>query len=781
MSTLSSIGSSSVGSSLSGSASGISFTGLASNLDTNEIIQGLLKLQQANVDQLHSQEDAVAAQQKAFQDIETKLLAFQGTVDKLNKSFNGVFDARTAASSNTNLVTAAASSSAAPGVYSFRVTSLAQAQQLASQGFQSLTSTINQGTFTFKVGTGTATTITIDSSNNTLQGLASAINQANGDVTAAIINDGSDSRGTPYRLVLTSKKSGAANSIAITNNLTTGSAIQPNFATNTVTAALSGINNTSTSIVTSGVSGTFTGGNNTYTIVVDQGGNVGTDTINLHITDQTSANLGSFTLAAGYAGTTVTVPGNSGLTLAFGSGSLHTGDSFTVKGYTSNLRSATDASVTVGSGPGALTVTSATNQVNGLFSGVTLNLQGADANTTVNLTVANDTAAAKSALTDFVNSYNDLVGYIHSNSQFNESTQKGGILLGNDTAASIEGQLSSTLNAAIGNLNPVVNHLSAIGISPDETGKLTIDSGKLDQVLNGQVAGVSYTDLRALFAPEGVSTNSGIQFSALTDKTLASGASPYTVTITQPATQGSILGTNALSGTITITTSNNTFNITVNGQTASITISPGTYTPYSLAQALQSAINSNTALAGNQVAVSLDNLNRIQITSLLYGSGSTISGLGGTALNALGFTGSESGVAGQDVAGSFVVNGVTEAATGSGQVLTGNAGNAHTDGLQLLVTMNAPGSGSLTVTRGIASQLEQVINRFLDPVNGRLSIVDQGFQQQIKQIEDNIARQNDLVNAQKDSLTQQFAAMEAQISQLKAIGQAVANFGVTKF
>jgi flagellar hook-associated protein 2 len=138
-------------------------------------------------------------------------------------------------------------------------------------------------------------------------------------------------------------------------------------------------------------------------------------------------------------------------------------------------------------------------------------------------------------------------------------------------------------------------------------------------------------------------------------------------------------------------------------------------------------------------------------------------------------------MAGQDVAGSFMVNGVTEAATGSGQVLKGNAGNAHTDGLQLLVTMNAPGSGNLTVTRGVASQLEQVINRFLDPVNGRLSIVDQGFQQQIKQIEDNIARQNDLVNAQKDSLTQQFAAMEAQISQLKAIGQTVANFGVTKF
>src|SRR6266851_3205689 len=197
---------SSIGSGLS--TSGLSFSGLASGIDTNSIIQGLLKLQQASVDQLQSREDGITAQQNAFKDIDTKLLAFQATVDKLNQSFNGVFDARTATSSNTNLVTAAASGSAAAGVYSFRVTSLAQAQLSASQGFQSLTSTINQGTFSIKVGSGAATTVTIDNSNNTLQALASAINQANGDVSAAIINDGSDTRGTPYRLVLTSKKSG---------------------------------------------------------------------------------------------------------------------------------------------------------------------------------------------------------------------------------------------------------------------------------------------------------------------------------------------------------------------------------------------------------------------------------------------------------------------------------------------------------------------------------------------------------------------------------------------
>lgn len=52
----------------------------------------------------------------------------------------------------------------------------------------------------------------INSSNNSLQGIASAINSANLGVTATIINDGS---GKPYRLALTSNATGAASSMKI--------------------------------------------------------------------------------------------------------------------------------------------------------------------------------------------------------------------------------------------------------------------------------------------------------------------------------------------------------------------------------------------------------------------------------------------------------------------------------------------------------------------------------------------------------------------------------------
>ncbi|WP_395401572.1 flagellar filament capping protein FliD [Pseudoduganella sp. UC29_106] len=57
--------------------------------------------------------------------------------------------------------------------------------------------------------------VLIDSSNNTLEGIRDAINKANIGVQASIINDGS---ATPYRLVLTSTKSGANASMKITMN-----------------------------------------------------------------------------------------------------------------------------------------------------------------------------------------------------------------------------------------------------------------------------------------------------------------------------------------------------------------------------------------------------------------------------------------------------------------------------------------------------------------------------------------------------------------------------------
>lgn len=72
------------------------------------------------------------------------------------------------------------------------------------------------GAATLFAGNGSGTkSITIDGTNNTLQGMRDAINAAAMGVSATIVNDGSS---TPYRLVLTSNSTGLSNSIMITTN-----------------------------------------------------------------------------------------------------------------------------------------------------------------------------------------------------------------------------------------------------------------------------------------------------------------------------------------------------------------------------------------------------------------------------------------------------------------------------------------------------------------------------------------------------------------------------------
>ena len=62
------------------------------------------------------------------------------------------------------------------------------------------------------MGSGHANTVTIDNTNNTLDGLAAAITSLNIGVTASVINDASGAR-----LAIVSNTSGAANDLTIAN------------------------------------------------------------------------------------------------------------------------------------------------------------------------------------------------------------------------------------------------------------------------------------------------------------------------------------------------------------------------------------------------------------------------------------------------------------------------------------------------------------------------------------------------------------------------------------
>lgn len=640
---------------------GLTFSGLATGIDTDKLIAGLTQTNQRRIDALKSRQADISIRQASFATLKGLLFDLQGKLSSLSRSAGSAFDGRTATSSDTAALTAAAGTAAMPGTYSLTVAGLARSHQVASQGFADPNAQIKEGTLTLQVGGTTVATVTVDSRNNTLQGLADSINAATSEIRATIINDGS---GTPYRLALTAAKTGTANAITVTNNLTSGSG-----------ASINPVNTT--------------------------------------------------------------------------------------------LQTAADAQVTLGSGAGALTVTSSTNQVNSLIPGVSLNLLKADPSKTITLTVANDTEAVVRSVEEFVESYNATIEFINSQSSFDPKTQQAGVLLGNRDAAALANELAAAINTTIPGLSSSANRLSSVGLSFGDKGELILDQGKLQQAVSGQ-SGATLSDLKRLFTLSGTSDNPGVSFVLGTSKTKPSTPS-YQVQVTAPATRAVVTASGPLGASITLSPPNTALMLKLNGLAAiGISLQPGTYTPEALAAMMQQQINSSPALNGNLVAVSVDSSNRLQITSQQYGSSSHVSFKGGSVLSVLGFSGSES-ANGTDVAGHFVVNGVTEAATGSGQTLTGAAGNANTDGLQVRVTSSTATSANLTVTQGFASRLNSVLGKYLDASNGRLKTIDESFQKQYDAIDQTITRQNNALQVKTEALTKQFAAMESAVNSMKGL------------
>src|SRR4051794_2205716 len=86
----------------------ISVNGLISGINTDQVIQGLLAVEQSKLNQIDRNTQKINTQQSAFKALEAKLLALQGNMSSLSSTQNNIFDARSTTSSSTDLVTAAA-------------------------------------------------------------------------------------------------------------------------------------------------------------------------------------------------------------------------------------------------------------------------------------------------------------------------------------------------------------------------------------------------------------------------------------------------------------------------------------------------------------------------------------------------------------------------------------------------------------------------------------------------------------------------------------------------
>ena len=440
------------------------------------------------------------------------------------------------------------------------------------------------------------------------------------------------------------------------------------------------------------------------------------------------------------------------------------------------VQDAADAVLKFGSGAGAITVSSATNQVDNLISGVTLNLTAADAAQDVRITVTRETIDAEEAIRQFVDDYNSLTGYIDEQTRYIPESSVAGVLLGNPAVRQIQDQVRGLLSASVAGANPKLRQLSALGIQFDDRGQLFVNDAKLNRVLSGQENGVGIDDVKKLFALTGESNNQKIEFLLGSSRTV-SGTQPIEVDITQAASQASVLGTNTIAASTVIDGTNNQLQVNIDGQASGpIVLTSGTYTQTELAALIEGTFNNNPAFnASVSVTVEGDHL---RITSTSYGSNSKIEQLSGNALTALGFDGSETDT-GTDVAGQFIVNGQIESATGKGRLLTGNSGNAVTADLQVRsllkdADVQAGSEANLVITRGYAAELDQAFNKLLDPVNGRLKFANDGFTQDIESIESSIQKVNSLFESKQAYLLEQFSALESAVAQLQNTGNILA-------
>lgn len=201
--------------------------------DVPALVSQLMSVERRPIDQLEAKVSSYESKISSYGTLSSLVSTFQSASSTLGTTLEKL----AATPSDADAFTAVADSTAVPGSYSVNVSKLAQAQNLVAAGQASATAAIGDGTattVTFDLGTisggtltdgtysgatftasGSTGSITIDSSNNTLEGIRDAINAANLGVSATLVNDGS---ATPYRLVLTSTSTGASQSMRITTS-----------------------------------------------------------------------------------------------------------------------------------------------------------------------------------------------------------------------------------------------------------------------------------------------------------------------------------------------------------------------------------------------------------------------------------------------------------------------------------------------------------------------------------------------------------------------------------
>ena len=410
----------------------------------------------------------------------------------------GILSEKTGSSSDTNVLSlTAANSSAAAGTYTVEVTNLAQTSSGYLAPIASAADTL-AGSITLQVGSGTPQTVTLGPSDNTLAGLASAINSSSAGITASVLTDASGSR-----LSLVSGTSGAGGDISVSANSIVDSThtttIAPSYTSNSSTAGiLTPIANAGSDALTGSISITVAGGAAQVISVPTTSGN------------NTLAGLeGAINTAnIGVTATVVTnSDGSSSLALSTGSSATLAVNPSIVDTTNSLAYRSPVAGVNANMTVDGVNLTSASNTVANLIPGVTFQLLAPSTNgEQVQVVIGNDNTGVESTVNQFVTDYNSLVSAMNTQDG-NTSSGTPEPLFGSPTLSLLQQQLLGGLNTSNpnGSLTAVAN---VAGTTFSGSMTIGVGNGVTENVVFG--AAPASPVANTIYTGSGVNTLAGL-------------------------------------------------------------------------------------------------------------------------------------------------------------------------------------------------------------------------------------------------------------------------------
>jgi len=459
------------------------------------------------------------------------------------------------------------------------------------------------------------------------------------------------------------------------------------------------------------------------------------------------------------------LPFDAGLSVSFGAGRVFKEDSFTVRTRTGSIQPPQDAIVRFGATElgGGLEITSSTNEMENVIDGVKLTLSSTDPKP-VTITIRGDKEKAADAIVTFMNQVNELEAVIAELTKFDKENNFVGPLQANREVTDLRNRLTQLIVDPVPGLPKTTNMVFGLGIKLNDKGLFVVDEDTLRQKVEKDFAAVA-----DLFRDKGDSTNSNLAFVGMTDQTRVS-ADGYPVKIRQVAGQANYLSPE-LAEPVIIDSTNNRLVVDVDGKRSDeIVLEPKAYSRADYVRALQNKITNDKQVGDRGVRI-IQEGNRFRVLSGRFGKASNIAFLAsGDRLQAgVGLLDGET-VPGKDVEGTIA--GLE--AEGNGQLLKAKDGAQNIAGLRLLVKLNEhqlnpKGSDAvIKITRGVASRVSQFVNGQMDPYKGDVKRVTDSLRSQITNMDTQLGRLEERIEAKRRALQDKFARLDTQMSKLKS-------------